>query len=476
MPVCWFCGTDFDNLQLCPQCQQNYCYYHYEPLNHDCPGESIQNPYKIDTSSILDSLPAYDYSKMKPLSPFMEYEAPPLKDLYQCWHCGLNFNDAFFCGKCSQYFCIRHKEPADHNCLDLIDTIKQNLEQETPNYLDQSMERELSPVDEISQEGARINLDPRIVDKSSSLRFIEDASYLDMVEAGSDIITEREITIKVVIKDNIVINRSTLTYITEHARKSGKLECFGLVSGERLQDGTISKITGNVPLALGTSTFVNPDFRIFNTVLQKFENRKDTIVGWYHSHPGPGAPTFSWGDRESHKMFRTFFGYNDLFNSVRCDVSKSNLINLIMVISRFSFPERSYLLKVIYSILNRTRILTEINNHIARVLKSCYQQIGIDPLRPSITNNDDMKKILLDLPSCLSSSFPNLKNIIDKTIKRNKIRLLPLPFKDIPLAGFIVCPEMKKIAIMDCNQEINPMNSNKIKVSWLYYRIRVNNE
>jgi len=51
MPNCYFCGMEFENLKVCPFCNQSYCEAHFATNTHDCPLIPIKNPYEDQLSS-----------------------------------------------------------------------------------------------------------------------------------------------------------------------------------------------------------------------------------------------------------------------------------------------------------------------------------------------------------------------------------------------------------------------------------------
>ncbi len=53
MKCCWFCGLEFKELQVCSKCQQEFCIEHIDPINHDCVGYPVPNPFELEEEVIL---------------------------------------------------------------------------------------------------------------------------------------------------------------------------------------------------------------------------------------------------------------------------------------------------------------------------------------------------------------------------------------------------------------------------------------
>ncbi|MBD3350582.1 MAG: hypothetical protein GF364_03750 [Candidatus Lokiarchaeota archaeon] len=51
MPICYYCGREFDNLKHCSYCNQDYCEEHFPTNMHDCPLKPILNPYDYKTGT-----------------------------------------------------------------------------------------------------------------------------------------------------------------------------------------------------------------------------------------------------------------------------------------------------------------------------------------------------------------------------------------------------------------------------------------
>lgn len=54
-----------------------------------------------------------------------------------CYHCGTEISDSFHCSKCGQSYCSFHKDPIDHECNIVIESLNfrpQNTPQISPSY------------------------------------------------------------------------------------------------------------------------------------------------------------------------------------------------------------------------------------------------------------------------------------------------------------------------------------------------------
>jgi len=54
MKTCNFCGQDFQDLIVCPKCEQEYCKTHINTSDHDCPLIPIKNPYEPNVETPAD--------------------------------------------------------------------------------------------------------------------------------------------------------------------------------------------------------------------------------------------------------------------------------------------------------------------------------------------------------------------------------------------------------------------------------------
>lgn len=54
-----------------------------------------------------------------------------------CYHCGINATESYFCLKCGQNYCSLHKEPIDHECNIVIESLKPSQSVHVPTALNQ---------------------------------------------------------------------------------------------------------------------------------------------------------------------------------------------------------------------------------------------------------------------------------------------------------------------------------------------------
>lgn len=92
--------------------------------------------------------------------------------------------------------------------------------------------------------------------------------------------------------NNVRISLTALMKMTEHVRSGGDVEVMGLLLGKH-SSSTFTVNDSLILPVLGTETRVNAqedayEFMVNYMELQK-EAKSDSVIGWYHSHPGYGC-------------------------------------------------------------------------------------------------------------------------------------------------------------------------------------------
>jgi Zn-dependent protease len=54
-----------------------------------------------------------------------------------CYHCGIDVEDAHYCSRCHQKYCSLHKDPIDHECNIVIESLNQSIHFQSNTNLDQ---------------------------------------------------------------------------------------------------------------------------------------------------------------------------------------------------------------------------------------------------------------------------------------------------------------------------------------------------
>ena len=73
-----------------------------------------------------------------------------------CYHCGSEVSESFHCTKCGQSYCSLHKDPIDHECNIVIESLNfrsQQTPQITPSYTAQTQSIPQSVSQSTMQEG-----------------------------------------------------------------------------------------------------------------------------------------------------------------------------------------------------------------------------------------------------------------------------------------------------------------------------------
>lgn len=91
----------------------------------------------------------------------------------------------------------------------------------------------------------------------------------------------------------VLISTVALVKMSAHAKLGGSIEIMGMLTGKILRDTFVVMDVYSLPVE-GTETRVNAQNEAYEYMvqyldLQKSVNSKDSIVGWYHSHPGYGC-------------------------------------------------------------------------------------------------------------------------------------------------------------------------------------------
>ncbi|OBA22573.1 Mov34-domain-containing protein, partial [Metschnikowia bicuspidata var. bicuspidata NRRL YB-4993] len=91
----------------------------------------------------------------------------------------------------------------------------------------------------------------------------------------------------------VLISTVALVKMCAHAKLGGSIEIMGMLTGKIVGDLFIVMDVYSLPVE-GTETRVNAQSEAYEFMVQYLDNLKevkpkDSIVGWYHSHPGYGC-------------------------------------------------------------------------------------------------------------------------------------------------------------------------------------------
>lgn len=241
----------------------------------------------------------------------------------------------------------------------------------------------------------------------------------------------------------IVINIKILTEISEHARQSGEREISGYLIGKRNSDKSISEISHYEPLLLGGEGITSVDTQSLITIINALDNTEEKIVGFAHSHPYKGAPSYSREDKETHVKISFSISIFEYLSPLYTFIPKDFLIKLSIFLSQFNFYQIKYLLEIINSTIHNLPIFEEIKNTLLQY-------------------NPD--------------SWSILESEIKSIVNKYQIKTVPIPLNLIPQAGMVICPWRRQIGILDCIYENNPQDPNLPVKEWFYYRIAIKKE
>ena len=176
MTVCDHCGSEIKISYICNKCKGHFCVKHKNPENHNCPsltkteennllqkdsnignsqddlhdinelsadicekaleseqieGKTTSEDSQKDTESIEENNPIEELAEKEKYSILKK---GPMRRRVQsqyyfdfnlttaCEHCGSKIQTCYTCIKCRGHFCVKHKNPEDHNCSSLTNT------------------------------------------------------------------------------------------------------------------------------------------------------------------------------------------------------------------------------------------------------------------------------------------------------------------------------------------------------------------
>ncbi|GEQ70752.1 hypothetical protein JCM33374_g4431 [Metschnikowia sp. JCM 33374] len=91
----------------------------------------------------------------------------------------------------------------------------------------------------------------------------------------------------------VLISTVALVKMSAHAKSGGSIEVMGMLTGKIVRNSFIVMDVYSLPVE-GTETRVNAQNEAYEFMVQYLDNLKevkpnDSILGWYHSHPGYGC-------------------------------------------------------------------------------------------------------------------------------------------------------------------------------------------
>ncbi len=272
-----------------------------------------------------------------------------------------------------------------------------------------------------------------------------DASYLNTITGYEFDALRRPKIIKteVLVHGSLATSINVLTEIAEHARQSGEREGTGYLIGKRNFDNSIIGATQYEPIMLGAQEMTTVDVLSIAKIMEKYDNIGEKIVGFVHTHPYKGAPTYSLQDKITHVKLAAGISIFEHLASSYDFVPRDLLIKISMYLSQFNFYQVKNLLEVINGIISNSRIFNEF-------LKALSQQ------------NPD--------------TWSTLEEQIKSMLKQYQINTIPIFLQYIPLAGVVICPWGRMIGIIDCVYEDEPRDPNLPTKEWFYYRIGIKKE
>lgn len=295
-----------------------------------------------------------------------------------------------------------------------------------------------------------------------------DISYLNFIEIV-DKQTKKEGKINIQVSQNINFQKNVLNDIANSFQKYNDLEHFGFLYGKRNADLSISEISDYILLKRGTSKMVGFN----NHELSKFiSKKKDTIVGWYHSHPSSTLPIYSNFDKIANINYTYILSIFKFLRSlrIRSPIQTWYLATLSAAISQFDYPQILYLLKAIKGGFSKQSCRNELADTIYQYVLECYKKSSVNPQTKDCLVQMTYDKAI-EILSNIANTFHILKEKVDFILDKHKKNLKEIHFDILPFAGLLVCPQSRFVAVIDCLSDINPARPEKYSNELYYYRI-----
>lgn len=296
-----------------------------------------------------------------------------------------------------------------------------------------------------------------------------DLSYRDSilrVYANSKEIVKLDIK----VKQSINFRKEVLNTITNISQKYYGLEQYGLLLGKRHEDLTIDEINGYILLKHGKSDMVGFNDYELGRIISK---KKDSVIGWYHSHPNSAFPVYSNFDKLSHVHQRCTLSVYRFLKSLKIPSQyRFYLVKLSVLISLFNRFQIIFLLKAIKAGISKKSCRNELVNAIYQYVMDSYKKFKVNPhvIGDYIEMTSDK---MVEILSNISGSFQILREKVEFILKKHNKTLENISFDVLPFVGLLICPQSRYIGAIDCSHYIDSKRLKTYSKKFFYYKINV---
>jgi proteasome lid subunit RPN8/RPN11 len=464
LPVCYHCGREVSETFLCVECAENYCALHLDKVVHECNlvkefgSMSLDlSDYQHIESDILNFDLPVKYDDFQDKSPELQLQIKQFHFLEESgW---IELDPTIIKNSVRMVIESQLDMRQDEKFKDFLkkNYCGKKLYENIQLFSRKSLIQDLSLWFGSIEYGGSDNFH-ELINYSGCFRdlllkhflYLRDCSYLESIPI-MDIYTNKKERVEVTRRGEINIGRITLTKISETVRESEEKECVGILIGERKSDGTIIEINEYFPIGKGSTTMAQISSEDFINLLSRHKNIEYELVGWYHSHPKSGAPTFSMADRLTHKNLTFAFSIFNFFKRFKKKIPNEQLFHFGMNLGLFSKQQIELIMDLLSRANLRAVIFSKLNKWIQDYIKTQYFKIGIDisqePVHLSV-------KSYIELYKLIEMNFKQLTKNLDSLINKLAKYGPKKKFTFLPFLGMVICPSRRYISIMDVAQVI----------------------
>ena len=139
------------------------------------------------------------------------------------------------------------------------------------------------------------------------------------------------------------------------------------------------------------------------------------------------------------------------------EIPDKRLFLLSNFLTCFKYDNIIYLLEVITDVFSKKNLRVDIIEVILQYTDECRRKANIN----------EAKEELIEITT---DNF----NILKDRLNFFKINPTKINFKIVPLAGLVICPERRYIAIIGCKSKSDSEITNRFSLKWFHFRVLVN--